>query len=89
MNFQSTELGQLHFLIVNDMPHRIQMHVLSELPQYVSPVLMQNEEAEWSNSVYYRRFFCGNEQSDWLRSLNRLVLDVCLYRHSSLGVPRH
>ena len=30
------------------MRHRIQIHMVSELPHYVGPVLMQNEEAEWS-----------------------------------------
>ncbi len=39
------------------------------------PVLMQNEEIRTTEDC-----FGGSEQSDWLRNLNRLVLDVYLYR---------
>ena len=80
------------------MRHRLQIHVVSELPQNVGPVLVQNKEAEcsWPKPLIFffifrntEDFFGGSEQSDGLRILNRLVLDVCLCRYCLLGPPRH
>ena len=46
------------------MRHRLQFHVMSELPHYVGPVLMQNKEAEcsWPKLVI---FFFRTTEDFW------------------------
>lgn len=66
------------------MPHHIQIHVLFEPPHYVGLVLMQNEEAEWSNSVTIKlQILAGANSQIGFRSLNRQAsTSVCT------GTPR-